>query len=294
MVQKTARELLHELSVDSDNMGRLPATGVSVYTLLAQAVAENQSTTDDVDSINPMILILSRVPEADLLALQEGVKVASAYYRYYHYRFNDQHRIHDMGVTISDLFFSSSDALQGRKSNNSSSSGHDINLQPVPKSSKSIDDLPIPTSIHLMPDGGAIDILAQVLSLRKKRGIAQVHKSCQAERIKPGHKYVGNYPCEHTPKPPKGGMKGQKRGAKSTPKGRGTKSRYLLESRRLSFVNTNSSIVVSKDFSSFSGLWSFETDPLYYSSSADVDNVLLDTGKNRCIRCLLNSNDPNC
>jgi hypothetical protein len=36
----------------------------------------------------------------------------------------------------------------------------------------------------------------QVLSLRKKRGIASVRARCEEERLRPGHKYLGTYPCD--------------------------------------------------------------------------------------------------
>lgn len=60
-----------------------------------------------------------------------------------------------------------------------------------------VDD--IPTSTHRFPDGGAIDLLTQVLSLRKKKGVIKVDNECQKERMQK-HKYIGNFPCDRPPK----------------------------------------------------------------------------------------------
>ena len=89
MVQRSVKELLVEMS--EDKMDRLPS-GVSIYSLLRTAEEEegevvNASMTRSIgtDSPNALIQILSRVSPEDLLALQKGVRVASASYRYYQY-----------------------------------------------------------------------------------------------------------------------------------------------------------------------------------------------------------------
>lgn len=63
----------------------------------------------------------------------------------------------------------------------------------------------IPTAIKSFPDGGAMRIMSRLLDLRKEKGILDISKRCKAERERtnPKHKYVGNYPCEPTPKPGK-------------------------------------------------------------------------------------------
>ena len=53
-----------------------------------------------------------------------------------------------------------------------------------------------PPAVHLRPTGGAMEMLEHALLQRKKAGIHDVGKRCQEERNKPGHKYIGNYPCE--------------------------------------------------------------------------------------------------
>lgn len=54
----------------------------------------------------------------------------------------------------------------------------------------------IPTVLHTMPTGGAIDVLVDLLSKRKSYGLEKIREECQAERNRPGHKYIARYPCE--------------------------------------------------------------------------------------------------
>jgi len=54
----------------------------------------------------------------------------------------------------------------------------------------------IPISHHMYPDGGAISHMAWRLSKLKRDGIATVGTQCQEERLRKGHEYIGNYPCE--------------------------------------------------------------------------------------------------
>jgi hypothetical protein len=56
----------------------------------------------------------------------------------------------------------------------------------------------IPSSQHKIPDGGAIDTLSNILSMKRKEGIISTNEKCQKERnrAKPKHKYIGKYPCE--------------------------------------------------------------------------------------------------
>lgn len=65
----------------------------------------------------------------------------------------------------------------------------------------------IPTTYHLQPDGGAIEVMARMLEQRKQYGIQRLGHECQRERNRKGHKYVGKFPCEAVkpphPKPPK-------------------------------------------------------------------------------------------
>lgn len=58
----------------------------------------------------------------------------------------------------------------------------------------------IPTATHEFPNGGAIHQLTNMLQQRKERGIAKLGQECQRERKRPGHKYIGNYPCEKSDK----------------------------------------------------------------------------------------------
>ena len=91
-------ELLAELK--EDEMARLPS-GVSLYSLLQQAHNEkegqgNASILSGHVASSALVQILSRVPPADLLALQKGVHVASSSYRYYQYNSS-------LGTAASDI-----------------------------------------------------------------------------------------------------------------------------------------------------------------------------------------------
>ena len=74
----------------------------------------------------------------------------------------------------------------------------------------------IPTSHHLQPDGGAIEVMTQMLEDRKKYGVQRLGHECQKERNRKGHKYVHKFPCEaikppnHKPPKKEKGGKGNK------------------------------------------------------------------------------------
>ena len=53
----------------------------------------------------------------------------------------------------------------------------------------------IPTSTRLIPQGGAIEMLAMQLSMRKALGLDNIKEQCLAERARP-HAYVDHYPCD--------------------------------------------------------------------------------------------------
>lgn len=54
----------------------------------------------------------------------------------------------------------------------------------------------IPTAQHVLPSGGAIDMVAQALSERKEYGIARLGRECYYEKTQLKHKYVGRYSCD--------------------------------------------------------------------------------------------------
>jgi hypothetical protein len=56
----------------------------------------------------------------------------------------------------------------------------------------------IPTASHTLPNGGAIDMLALLLSQRKAVGLDNLRDQCQAERGRKDHIYVDHYPCDHS------------------------------------------------------------------------------------------------
>jgi len=54
----------------------------------------------------------------------------------------------------------------------------------------------IPTASHTLPTGGAIDMLALLLSQRKAFGLDKLRDQCQLERTREDHLYVDKYPCD--------------------------------------------------------------------------------------------------
>ena len=54
----------------------------------------------------------------------------------------------------------------------------------------------IPTRNNKLPDGGAIEMVARLLSKRKREGIIEIGKACQEERFRPNHQYKGRFPCD--------------------------------------------------------------------------------------------------
>lgn len=58
----------------------------------------------------------------------------------------------------------------------------------------------IPTSQHVVPDGGAIHMLSELLQVRKEHGLVALRDVCQAERNRKNHKYVSRYSCDSADK----------------------------------------------------------------------------------------------
>ena len=54
----------------------------------------------------------------------------------------------------------------------------------------------IPTSTHVFPGGGAMEMLSRQLEARKAYGIEKLKGKCQTERFRSGHKYVSRYECD--------------------------------------------------------------------------------------------------
>lgn len=59
----------------------------------------------------------------------------------------------------------------------------------------SMDD--IPTARHVLPDGGAINQIAESLQIKKNYGIEKLSNECQYERKELKHTYQGRYSCDH-------------------------------------------------------------------------------------------------
>ncbi|KAJ1440515.1 exostosin family-domain-containing protein [Ochromonadaceae sp. CCMP2298] len=53
-----------------------------------------------------------------------------------------------------------------------------------------------PPAVHAQPTGGAMQLLELQLRRRWEKGLKVLHKSCVEERMRPGHTYIGRYPCE--------------------------------------------------------------------------------------------------
>jgi hypothetical protein len=54
----------------------------------------------------------------------------------------------------------------------------------------------IPTAEHVFPGGKAMEIFADMLQIRKDKGVMNIYKECKAEKERPGHGYLHRYPCE--------------------------------------------------------------------------------------------------
>ncbi len=58
----------------------------------------------------------------------------------------------------------------------------------------------IPLIDHYFPDGDAITMLTQLLSLRKKRGLYNISHQCQLERKGRKHNYISRFTCDNKDK----------------------------------------------------------------------------------------------
>lgn len=56
----------------------------------------------------------------------------------------------------------------------------------------------IPTATHTLPTGGAMTMLALLLSQRKAVGVEKIRDLCQTEKLREDHQYIAHYPCEAT------------------------------------------------------------------------------------------------
>jgi hypothetical protein len=54
----------------------------------------------------------------------------------------------------------------------------------------------IPTAHHILPDGGAMEIVSNALQDRKTYGLAKLGDECQIERKRPKHTYQHRYTCD--------------------------------------------------------------------------------------------------
>jgi hypothetical protein len=54
----------------------------------------------------------------------------------------------------------------------------------------------IPTAKHFFPDGKALKIITNMLSIKKKYGIKKLKEDCELEKNSTKHKYINRYTCE--------------------------------------------------------------------------------------------------
>ena len=142
VIQYSTATLLRKFKNKKTELGTLPS-GALLYDLLEESHNYDPAFINGI-YVNPLVKILKRVPNQDILALQAGVRLTAPYFQYY----------------------SMNSSMQR-----------------------------IPTATYQFPNGGAISMLANALSKRKKVGIDKIRDACLVEKAQQ-HKYDSRYPCE--------------------------------------------------------------------------------------------------
>lgn len=98
VVQLPAEALLDRYKNNTNAMGILPASGVSIYDILRMSFAKGGDHWKG-HYVNALVQILMRIPKKDIIYLQSGVKAAAPHYRYYSMN-NDIDHLEDIPTAV--------------------------------------------------------------------------------------------------------------------------------------------------------------------------------------------------
>ena len=188
---------LKQLSLYKNNkllMGILPS-GQLIYDLLESSYhqhgdyyyynndrsssgSSSRSRSNNYSSIyiNPLIHILQSISMLDIQILRNNMYHISSYYRYYQIK-----------TSPPSNMSSSRSAFTSSTSSTKATTTTTIMNQ-------------IPLIDHYFPDGDAMTMLTQLLSLRKKRGLYNISNQCQLERKGRKHNYISRFTCDNKDK----------------------------------------------------------------------------------------------
>ena len=127
--------------------------------------------------INPLIHILQSISMLDIQILRNNMYHISAYYRYYQIKTSPTTTPPRNMSRSRSAFTSSTKATTTTTIMNQ-----------------------IPLIDHYFPDGDAMTMLTQLLSLRKKRGLYNISNQCQLERKGRKHNYISRFTCDNKDK----------------------------------------------------------------------------------------------
>lgn len=146
IVHFNAKKTLSKYSNNKLDLGILPS-GTLIYDLLNESYHSSGEFHNDI-YVNPLVQILKRVSQKDILTLQQNMRNIASFYRYY-----------QLNASMYE----------------------------------------IPIASYMFPNGGAIDMLTEQLSIRKQKGIRNILNNCKVEKSKK-HKYNSRYSCDNKDK----------------------------------------------------------------------------------------------
>jgi len=134
--------------------------------------------------INPLIHILQSISMLDIQILRNNMYHISSYYRYY--------QIKTSPTTTPTSNMSSSSKSAFTSSTTSTKTTTTTTTTTIMNQ--------IPLIDHYFPDGDAMTMLTQLLSLRKKKGLYNISNQCQLERKGRKHNYISRFTCDNKDK----------------------------------------------------------------------------------------------
>ena len=130
--------------------------------------------------INPLIHILQSISMLDIQILRNNMYHISSYYRYY------QIKTSPTTTPTSNMSSSRNAFTSSTKATTTTTTSTIMNQ--------------IPLIDHYFPDGDAMTMLIQLLSLRKKKGLYNISNQCQLERKGRKHNYISRFTCDNKDK----------------------------------------------------------------------------------------------